>query len=141
MPRSPARRWPTSSTGQSHPRTPAPPGEVMAARFYRAIYPSLGRSLDAGFVVGLAADHGMRAKSRPDGSPNIRFLDEALAAAGVHGGHTVCPITDPYVVHHAALGSLAWVHLEDLDELDRARGAVAALPRVAAGGVRAWAAA
>ena len=46
--------------------------------------------------------------------------------------HTLCPITDPYVVHHAALGSLAWVHLDDLDELDRARGALAALPGVEA---------
>jgi phosphonoacetate hydrolase len=50
----------------------------------------------------------------------------------VRGGHTLCPITDPYVVHHAALGSLAWVHLDDLDELDRARGALAALSGVEA---------
>ena len=57
----------------------------------------------------------MRAKTAADGSPNVRFLDDALAAAGVGGAHTLCPITDPYVVHHAALGSLAWVHLDDLD--------------------------
>ncbi len=88
---------------------------------------SIGAALDAGFVVGLAADHGMRAKSAADGSPNVRFLDDALAAAGIRGAHTLCPITDPYVVHHAALGSLAWVHLDDLDELDRARGVIAAL--------------
>jgi phosphonoacetate hydrolase len=110
----------------------AAPGEPMADDFYRAIDESIGRALDAGFVVGLAADHGMRAKTRPDGSPNVRFLDEALAEAGVRGGHTLCPITDPYVVHHAALGSLAWVHLDDLDEHDRARGALAALPGVEA---------
>lgn len=110
----------------------AAPGEPMADDFYRAIDASIGRALDAGFVVGLAADHGMRAKNRPDGSPNVRFLDEALAAAGVRSGHTLCPITDPYVVHHAALGSLAWIHLDDLDELTRARGAVAALPGVEA---------
>jgi phosphonoacetate hydrolase len=74
----------------------------------------------------------MRAKSAADGSPNVRFLDDALTAAGIHGAHTLCPITDPYVVHHAALGSLAWVHLDDLDELDRARGVVAALPGIEA---------
>ena len=107
-------------------------GDAMADEFYRAIDVSIGRALDAGFVVGLAADHGMRPKTHPDGSANIRFLDEALADAGVRGGHTVCPITDPYVVHHAALGSLAWVHLDDLDDLDRAGGALAALHGVEA---------
>ena len=108
----------------------AAPGEEMADDFYAAVDASIGRALDAGFVVGIAADHGMRAKSAPDGTPNVRFLDEALEAAGVRGAHTLCPITDPYVVHHAALGSLAWVHLDDLSELDRARGALAALPGV-----------
>jgi phosphonoacetate hydrolase len=108
----------------------AAPGEPLADAFYAEIDAALGRALDAGFVVGLAADHGMHAKTSADGSPNVRFLDDALADAGVAGAHTLCPITDPYVVHHAALGSLAWVHLEDLGELDRARGVLAALPGV-----------
>src|SRR5262249_49452313 len=108
----------------------AAPGEQLADEFYRAIDAALGRALDAGFVVGLAADHGMRAKTTPDGSPNVRFLDEVLSAAGVSSAETVCPITDPYVAHHAALGSLAWVHLGDPDELDRARIAICALPGV-----------
>jgi phosphonoacetate hydrolase len=110
----------------------AAPGESMADDFYRAIDESIGRALDAGFVVGLVADHGMRAKSAADGSPNVRFLDDVLAGAGITGGHTLCPITDPYVVHHAALGSLAWVHLDDPSELDRARGVIAALPGIEA---------
>jgi phosphonoacetate hydrolase len=110
----------------------AAPGEPMADDFYRAVDASLGRALDAGFAVGLAADHGVRDKSAADGSPNVRFLDEALSTAGVRSAHTLCPITDPYVVHHAALGSLAWVHLDDLDEIDRARGAIAALPGIEA---------
>ena len=110
----------------------AAPGEPLADAFYREIDRSLGAALDAGFVVGLVADHGMRAKSGPSGEPNIRFLDDVLKAAGVRGGRTLCPITDPYVAHHAALGSLAWVHLADLDELDAARGALAAVPGVEA---------
>jgi phosphonoacetate hydrolase len=110
----------------------AAPGEALADEFYRAIDLQIGAALDAGFIVGLAADHGMSAKTTADGTPNVRFLDEALGAAQIRSGHTVCPITDPYVVHHAALGSLAWIHLDDPDELDRARGAVAALPGVEA---------
>ena len=108
----------------------AAPGEAVSDAFHTAVNAALGRAVDAGFVVGLAADHGRRAKTAADGTPNVRFLDDALAAAGVSGGHTLCPITDPYVVHHAALGSLAWVHLDDLAERDRARGALASLPGV-----------
>ncbi len=108
----------------------AAPGDPLSDTFYAAVDAALGRALDAGFVVGLAADHGMHAKTTADGSPNVRFLDDALAAAGIGGAHTLCPITDPYVVHHAALGSLAWVHLDDLDALDRARGVLASLPGV-----------
>ena len=116
----------------------AAPGEALADDFHRAIDDCVGRALRAGFVVGLVADHGMRAKSGADGEPNVRFLDDALAAAGVDG-QTLCPITDPYVAHHAALGSLAWVHLADPGDpaaaaraRDRARGALAALPGVEA---------
>lgn len=108
------------------------PGEELADRFYAAIDARIGAALDAGYVVGLAADHGMQAKTRPDGRPDVHFLDDVLDAAGVRGHHTLLPITDPYVVHHAALGSLAWVHLDDLAERDRARGVLAGLPGVEA---------
>jgi phosphonoacetate hydrolase len=110
----------------------AAPGEQLADDFYARIDVSIGDALDAGFIVGLAADHGMNAKSNVDGTPRVLFLDEALSAAGIHSGHTLCPITDPYVAHHAALGSLAWVHLDDLGELDAARAALAGLPGVEA---------
>jgi phosphonoacetate hydrolase len=30
---------------------------------------------------------------------------------GVRDYHVILPITDPYVVHHGALGSFAWVHV------------------------------
>jgi phosphonoacetate hydrolase len=110
----------------------AAPGEPLSDAFYRAIDAALARAIDAGFVVGLVADHGMCAKSSPDGTPNVRFLDEALAHAGVAGARTLCPITDPYVVHHAALGSLAWVHLDDRAAVPRAAAALAAVPGVEA---------
>ena len=110
----------------------AAPGEQMADDFYVAVDASIGRALDAGFVVGLAADHGMRDKANGDGTPNVIFLDDELSAAGIRSHHTLCPITDPYVVHHAALGALVWVHLDDESELDNARQAIAAISGVEA---------
>ena len=110
----------------------AAPGERLADDFYRAVDACLGRALDAGFVVGLVADHGMCAKSTAAGEPNVRYLDEVLEAAGISGARTLCPITDPYVAHHAALGSLAWVHLGDDAQRDRARAALAGIPGVEA---------
>jgi phosphonoacetate hydrolase len=108
------------------------PGEQLADDFYGRVDVSVGDALDAGFIVGLAADHGMNAKSNADGTPKVLFLDDVLVAARVASGHTLCPITDPYVAHHAALGSLAWVHLDDLGELDAARAALAGLSGVEA---------
>jgi phosphonoacetate hydrolase len=110
----------------------AAPGEALADAFYRAIDVSIGGALDAGFVVGLAADHRMNATTLVDGTPKVLFLDDELTAGGVESAHTLCPITDPYVAHHAALGSLAWVHLDDLSELDRARATLAGLEGVEA---------
>ena len=110
----------------------AAPGEPMADDFYRAVDDSIGRALDAGFVVGLAADHGMRDKADVDGNPKVIFLDDELSKAGIRSHHTLCPITDPYVVHHAALGALVWVHLDDPSELASTRSAIAALPGVEA---------
>lgn len=110
----------------------AAPGDPLADSFYRAVDVSIGAALEAGFTVGLVADHGMNAKTDSDGRPRIRFLDDALTAAGVRSAHTLCPITDPYVAHHAALGSLAWVHLDDPSERSRAAGVVAGLEGVEA---------
>ncbi len=105
------------------------PGGPMADRFYRRFDELLGEYLDAGFVVGITADHGMNAKQEADGSPRVIYLEDVLDAAGIREHHVVLPITDPYVLHHGALGSFAWVHLPERD-VERAREALAALPGV-----------
>ena len=110
----------------------AAPGEPLADDFYRAIDERIGRALDAGWLVGLAADHGMSAKSGAAGNANVRYLDDVLRAAGVASAETVLPITDPYVAHHAALGSLAWVHVDDAGERRRAAASLAGLEGVEA---------
>jgi phosphonoacetate hydrolase len=90
------------------------PGGVLADCFFERFDELLGEYLAEGFVVGITADHGMNAK------PRTLYLEEILIHAGVSSGRVVLPITDPYVVHHGALGSFAWVHVPASD-LQRAR--------------------
>jgi phosphonoacetate hydrolase len=105
------------------------PGGPLADLFYHRFDELLGEYLDAGFAVGITADHGMNAKQEADGSPRVHYLEDVLDAAGVRERHVVLPITDPYTRHHGALGSFAWVHLPAAD-VERAREALARLDGV-----------
>ncbi len=87
------------------------PGAPEAVDFYAGIDEQLGRLLKLGAVIGLTADHGMNAKQKPDGSPNVIYLERELTERYGPGFRVILPITDPYVVHHGALGSFAVVHL------------------------------
>jgi phosphonoacetate hydrolase len=107
----------------------AAPGEPLADEFYSGLDERFGRALDAGWVVGMVADHGMNAKTLPDGSPNVRYLRDVLAEAGIESARVLLPITDPYVVHHGALGSIAWVYVPTADRAG-ARTALAELEGV-----------
>ncbi len=53
----------------------------------------------------------MNAKCRNDGTPRVIYLEDALHEQFGDGNKVICPITDPYVVHHGALGSYVTVHL------------------------------
>lgn len=64
-------------------------------------------------MVGLTADHGMNDKNDAAGRPNIIYLRPLLDAwVGRGTTRVILPITDPYVVHHGALGSFATVYVE-----------------------------
>lgn len=87
------------------------PEDPEALDFYAAIDVELGRLLALGAVIGLTADHGMSAKQKADGSPNVIYLESELVKQFGEGFRVILPITDPYVAHHGALGSFAQVHL------------------------------
>lgn len=88
--------------------------------FYAAIDDEIGRMLALGAIVGATADHGMNAKQNPDGSPNVIYLETLLNEQFGGGIKVILPITDPYVVHHGALGSFAVVHLPSPDLIEPA---------------------
>jgi len=97
------------------------PGSAGANSFY-AMMDGYWAQLDAlGAVVALTADHGMNAKhDQVTGQPNIIYLqDEMDRLLSPGAARVILPITDPYVVHHGALGSYATVYLPDDADIDR----------------------
>ncbi|MBA2962483.1 MULTISPECIES: phosphonoacetate hydrolase [Ramlibacter] len=92
-----------------HKHAPGTPG----ANAFNAMMDRYLGELDAmGCVIALTADHGMNAKVGLDGRPDVIYLqDWCDRAIGTGRVRVILPITDPYVVHHGALGSFATVYL------------------------------
>jgi phosphonoacetate hydrolase len=89
------------------------PGEPEANAFMAEIDKRIGRMVELGAIVGVTGDHGMNDKSNPDGSPNVIWLEDVLNARfGAGAVRVICPITDPFVRHHGALGSFVRVYLK-----------------------------
>jgi phosphonoacetate hydrolase len=88
------------------------PGSKIANGFYAMIDGYLARLDALDCVVVATADHGMNDKHLPDGSPDVLYLDPLFQYwLGAGKARVILPITDPYVVHHGALGSFATVHV------------------------------
>ncbi|GAA5494392.1 phosphonoacetate hydrolase [Rubritalea halochordaticola] len=94
------------------------PSDSESLEFYGQMDEQIGRLLDAGCIVAATADHGMNAKNDENGDPKVIYVQTLLQEKFGEGVKVICPITDPYVVHHGALGSLVMVHLDDLSMTD-----------------------
>jgi phosphonoacetate hydrolase len=107
------------------------PGTPAANAFYAMIDRYMARLQAAGAVIGLTADHGMNAKFDAAGSPDVVYLQDVLdARLGAGLARVILPITDPYVVHHGALGSFATVYLAPSVSATAAAALVASLPGI-----------
>ena len=90
----------------------AAPGTRDANAFYAMIDRYLGQMDAMGATIALTADHGMNSKTRADGTPNVIYLQDWFdRELGKDAVRVILPITDPYVVHHGALGSFAVAYL------------------------------
>jgi phosphonoacetate hydrolase len=88
------------------------PDAPEARHFHRMVDGRLGRLMDLGAVVAATADHGMRDMARSDGTPNVVFVGDLLDTEfGAGTCRVICPITDPFVRHHGALGGFVRVHI------------------------------
>ena len=107
------------------------PGVGMANDFYAMMDRYLGKLDAMGATIVLTADHGMNAKTDAFGRPNIVFLQDVLDRAYEPGTtRVILPITDPYVVHHGALGSFATVYLSPPVAAGDAAARIASLPGI-----------
>ncbi len=88
------------------------PGTREANAFYGMMDRYLGELDALGCAIALTADHGMNPKTRLDATPDVVYLQDVLDGwLGSARVRVILPITDPYVVHHGALGSYATVYL------------------------------
>jgi len=95
------------------------PHQQESLDFYKQMDDQIGRLLDAGCIVAATADHGMNSKNDAAGEPKVIYVQSLLHEHfGAEGINVICPITDPYVVHHGALGALVMVHLGDPSTAD-----------------------
>ena len=116
------------------------PGAEGANAFCAMMDRYLGELDALGCVIALTADHGMNAKVGLDGQPDVIYLQDWFdRAAGPGKARVILPITDPYVVHHGALGSYATVYLppglpaaQFIPELQALRGMEVVLDRESA---------
>ncbi|NWB27991.1 phosphonoacetate hydrolase [Pseudomonas gingeri] len=95
------------------------PGTQESNEFLKAIDDRLQAFIDEGAIVGCVADHGMSDKNNTNGTPNIIFLQDKLEERfGTASARVICPITDPFVRHHGALGSFVRVYAKDPADIE-----------------------
>jgi phosphonoacetate hydrolase len=88
------------------------PSEPEAEAYHHSVDAAVGKLIALGATVALTADHGMNDKSGADGTPNVVYLEDELNSRfGAGSVRVICPIADPFVRHHGALGSFVRVHL------------------------------
>jgi phosphonoacetate hydrolase len=104
------------------------PGTPVANAFYSMMDRYWGQLDALGAVLALTADHGMKAKHNSQAQVNVVYL-QTLLDDWLGQGHSrvILPITDPYVVHHGALGGYATAYLPADTDIPALLGRIAAL--------------
>lgn len=88
------------------------PDDAQAKSFYE-MFDKYLTELDAmGAAIVVTADHGMKPKHDANGDPAVIYVQDLLDEwLGVAAARVILPITDPYVVHHGALGGFGTAYL------------------------------
>jgi len=107
------------------------PGEPEANDYHQAVDAVVSEFVALGAAVAVTADHGMNDKSAADGTANVIYLEDELNARfGAGSVRVICPIADPFVRHHGALGSFVRVYVRKPGDLAAMRAFTRTLPGV-----------
>ena len=88
------------------------PNQQGAKDFYSMADKYIGELDALGAALVVTADHGMKPKHDANGKPSVIYVQDILDQwLGRAAARVILPITDPYVVHHGALGSFATAYL------------------------------
>ncbi len=88
------------------------PNQQGAKDFYAMADAYIGELDALGAALVVTADHGMKPKHDVNGEPSVIYVQDLLDDwLGIKKARVILPITDPYVVHHGALGSFATAYL------------------------------
>ena len=97
------------------------PNQQGAKDFYSMADKYIGELDALGAALVVTADHGMKPKHDANGKPSVIYVQDILDQwLGQAAARVILPITDPYVVHHGALGSFATAYLPvevDINEI------------------------
>ena len=97
------------------------PNQQGAKDFYSMADKYIGELDALGAALVITADHGMKPKHDANGKPSVIYVQDILDQwLGQAKARVILPITDPYVVHHGALGSFATAYLPaevDINEI------------------------
>jgi len=87
------------------------PEESESMDYLREMDNQTSELIKSDCLVAITADHGMNAKNK-----GVIYLEEIVPSTST----VILPITDPYVKHHASLGSYATIYLskEELKNTD-----------------------
>ena len=97
------------------------PNQQGAKDFYSMADKYIGELDALGAALVVTADHGMKPKHDANGKPSVIYVQDILDQwLGQAAARVILPITDPYVVHHGALGSFATAYFPaevDINEI------------------------
>jgi len=107
------------------------PHDQGALNFYAMFDRYLGELDALGAAIVVTADHGMKPKHDANGDPAVIYMQDVMDAwLGKAAARVILPITDPYVVHHGALGSFATCYLPDGADVGDIVARLKALPEM-----------
>ncbi|MGJ8569343.1 MAG: phosphonoacetate hydrolase [Hoeflea sp.] len=88
------------------------PHQPEAQAFYEMFDRYLAQLDAMGAAIVVTADHGMKPKHGANGEPSVIYVQDLLDEwLGEAAARVILPITDPYVVHHGALGGFGTAYL------------------------------